>query len=196
MKRFLLFIVLFFNALGVKGQSEQQYLVFTFNRTYECEGYQHGTADHVWIIPFDSCIDGIRENDMKPLFVDEFQLECLNDTTNYDSGIGEYPIVEYSRKDSIAWLLYKNRKSVQKRIIKTSYPRSKDVLHIYCVPIIAKCSTHEFGYERIPVVTIDEMPEIWDNFWNGRDSNLQRKILQHDFSDFEYIVSLKSPDKP
>lgn len=179
----------------VRGQSEQHYLVFTFNRTYECEGYKHGTADHVWIIPYDSCIDGISENDMKPLFVDKFQLECLNDTTNFDSGIGEYPIVEYSRKDSTAWLLYKKRKSVQKQILKTLYPKSKDVLRIYCVPIIAKCSTHGFGYDNIYVVTINENPKIWDGFWSGQDSDLQRKILQHDFSSFDYLVSLKSPDR-
>ena len=195
MKRLFFLCVLLFYTLGVKGQSEQHYLVFTFNRTYECEGYKHGTADYVWIIPYDSCRDGICENDMKPLFVDEFQMECLNDSTNYYSGIGEYPIVEYSRKDSIPWKLYKNRKSVQKQILRTSYPKSKDVLLIYCVPIIAKCSTHEFGYNCISVVTINDEPQIWEDFWNEQGSNLSRKILQHDFSGFDYLVSVKSPNK-
>lgn len=194
MKRLLLFIILVFDVLALRGQSAQHYLVFTFNRRYECEGFKHGTADHVWIIPYDSCKDGICEKDMKPLFMTDFQLYCLHDSTNYDSCIGEYPIIEYSRRDPIVWQLYKSRRLVQKKKIKTFHLKSKDVLQIYCVPIIAKCSTHEYGYNHIQIVTINDEPQIWDNFWSNLDRDLSRKILLHDFSGFDYIVSMKLPN--
>lgn len=190
MKRLFIIIVFVCNALVVKSQPAQKYLVFTFNRKYVCNGYKHGTGDHVWIIPFDSCRDGFCEKDMKPLFVDEFQIESLNDSTNFKSGIGEYPIVEYSRRDSIAWLLYKNRRLVQQQINKTSYPKSKDIVRIYCVPIMATCISHEYGYTHVPIVTIDGCPQIWTDFWEGIDNAQKRRIFQHDFSEFDYMVAL------
>lgn len=193
MKKITLIIVLVLDGLVAHCQTEHHYLVFTFNRKYECEKHIHGTGDHVWIIPFDSCRDGICEKEMKPLFVDDFQLECLNDSTLCKSGVGEYPIVEYSRQDPTAWKLYKNRRMVQKQIVKSSSPRTKDAQYIYCVPIIAKCSPHAFGYNNVSVVTIDCEPQIWTGFWKKQDRALVRRILQHDFSGFDYVVSIKTP---
>ena len=196
MKRLLLLLIILQVYIVLFGQTEQKYLVFTFDRRYYVEkqrGFM-GSGDNIWIVPFDSCKTRLDENDMNPLFVTEDLLFDLEDTTLSEQGFGNFFVVEYPQTDSTAWLLYKNRTKIQERTIKYAHIKSRDVLTIYFVPIIAKCRTHPFGYYKNTVVTIDDTPTIWSDFWK-EDKHLLRSLLCHDFSDFDYIVSLKERTK-
>lgn len=189
MKRLLLFLLSLQFFAASLGQDEQKYLVFTFNRKYQIKGerWYDGSCDNVWIVPFDSCKNGLSEENMKPLFITESMLMFLTDSIN---GVGRYFVSDYDEKDTTAWTLYKNRRIIQERTIEYTYLNSKDVLTIYFVPIVAKCQTHLFGYFRKPVITIDGTPKIWKGFWKEKDMVL-RSLLCHDFSDFNYVVTAK-----
>lgn len=188
--------ILFFllvSSVAVGQTAEQRYLVFTFNRTYQIQGYKHGTGDHVWIIPVDSCKDGDFEKKMKPLFFDASNLECLEDSIISNQSFGEFPIANYPKSDTIAWNLFKNRRLIQTRTLKYNYPKSTDILTIYCVPIIARCVLRPFGFDRNEIVTFDGSPTIWTDFWETTDKDMERVILHHDFSTFDFRISLSKP---
>lgn len=196
MKRLLLLLIISQVYVVLFGQSEQKYLVFTFDRRYYAEkqkGFM-GSADNLWIVPFDSCKNRLDEDDMNPLFITDDLLYELEDTNWSEIGTGNFFVVEYPKTDSTAWLLYKNRKKIQERTIKYAHIKSRDVLTIYFVPIIAKCQPHLFGYYKNLVVTIDSTPTIWTDFWK-EDDHLLHSLLCHDFSGFDYIVSLEERTK-
>lgn len=190
MKRTIFLLLVAVAALSVTAQSDNHYLVFTFNDVYEIDGYKHGTADHLWIVPYDSCRNGSFETAMRPLFVDSSQLEFMKDSVTSIQSFGQFPVIKYSKSDYAAWILYKNRKVIQIRTLSYSFPKSNDVLTVYCVPIIAECSEHPFGYYRAPVVTIDDRLEIWSEFWDICDSESAMAFLHHDFSEFNFVFSL------
>ncbi|MBR4839461.1 MAG: hypothetical protein IK005_03165 [Paludibacteraceae bacterium] len=191
MKQLLLITYLSLFTSIAMGQTEEHYLVFFFNRVYQTHNFQHGTADHVWIVPFDSCGNNNFEKDMKPLFVDSFHLYCLNDPDIDNESIVEFPIAKYSKEDPIAWRLYKNRKMIQTKTIKKyTRPKSKDVLKIFCVPIIAKCNTRKIGFYKTSIVTIEGEPVIWTDFWKEQNNETKRSALRHDFSNFDFLVTL------
>jgi len=186
--RIILFLFGVFSALFAVGQTEKCYLVLTFNRIYQIDGYVHGTGDHVWIIPYDGSCDIICIDEMKPLFFEDYQINSLKDSITCEQSFGEFPVNEYSKQNQTAWILFKNRKEIQTHSIKYSHPKSKDILHIYCVPIIAKCSPQIKG--KFNVMTFDSPPQLWNEFWERTPEN--SKILHYDFSKFEYLVTLKT----
>lgn len=191
MKRFLLLLIMSHAFTVLFGQAEHKYLIFTFDHRYKIEKLRgfFGSADHIWIVPFDSCKTGICEDKMNPLFVTEELLDDLDDPMYSDSGVGNFFVDKYVKQDTVAWLLYKNRKKIQERTIEYAHIKSKDVLTIYFVPIIAKCQTHQFGYYKNTIITIDGTPSIWSDFWK-EEKDFVNSLLCHDFSDFDYIVSL------
>lgn len=56
------------------------------------------------------------------------------------------------------------------------------------MPIIAKCDMYEFGINHDMVMTVDGELEIWTDFWNIVDQKIVRRIVNHDFSKFDYRV--------
>lgn len=180
MKRtFIQFAFLCFFTSGF-CQNSQKYLVFTFNSTYQVGDYTHGTGDNVWIVPYDSCRNGLCEIWMRPLSVTDYLLESLADSVTCNQNFGYFPTDEYS-SNANARKLFKNRKRIQLRITKYTYQKAKEELSIYMVPIVAKCSSHRFGYFRRNVITIDGELEIWNDFWDKDKSEL-RPILNWNFS--------------
>lgn len=188
--RILLLALVFFNTFHVVGQSEKYYLVFTFNKIYEIDGYKHGTGDHVWIIPYDNCRETFCEDDLKPLFFDEYQIISLEDSITCNQTFGEFPIADYSKQDPIAWTLFKNRREIQQYVFRYSYPKSKGVLKIFCVPIIANCRSQIKG--NFNVMTFETPPQVWTDFWRNQSSAEVRRVLHHNFSNFNYIVTLET----
>ena len=90
------------------GQAEHKYLIFTFDHRYKIEKQRgfFGSADHIWIVPFDSCKMGICEDKMNPLFVTEELLEDLNDPMYSDSGVGNFFVDKYLKQDTVAELIF------------------------------------------------------------------------------------------
>lgn len=160
-------------------QTREKYLVFTFISTFHIQDYIHGTGENLWIISYDSCKTGIKEKDLKPLFVDDFQIEALAEPDFY---LGYFTVDDYSNAPE----LLECRKVIQKRITNFTYKNAVEKLTIYLVPIIAKCSSHPFGYYQTPVVTIDSDLEIWNDFWDKTENEVLRYILMHDFSKFNF----------
>lgn len=188
MKRIILQITLLCLSLSAACQCSQKYLVFTFNETFQTGKYKHGTGDNVWGIPYDSCLDGINEEDLKPLFADDFLLACLSDTSTCNLSFGYYPTVEYSSNANASKLL-KNRKKIQLTTTKYSFRNSRKEISIFVVPIIATCSMHSFGFNPIIVYTIEGEFELWNDFWN-QPTQCLNMILGHDFSTFSFRVGL------
>lgn len=190
MKKITIVLVLFFLNIGNSFcQESGKFLVFTFNCVYEIGEYKHGTGDNLWIIPYDSCLTNFSDRKLTPLFVDDYLINSLSDSITNDQSFGYFPTTDYE-SNSNALKILKNRRTIQCRTTKFFFKNSKEQLDIYLTPIIAECRSHEFGFYKECVYTINGTLEIWKDFWDKTDNRILQLILNHDFSKFRYRVSI------
>ena len=196
MKKITIVLVLFFLNIGNSFcQESGKFLVFTFNCVYEIGEYKHGTGDNLWIIPYDSCLTNFSDRKLTPLFVDDYLINSLSDSITNNQSFGYFPTTDYE-SNSNALKILKNRRTIQCRTTKFFFKNSKEQLDIYLTPIIAECRSHEFGFYKECVYTINGTLEIWKDFWDKTDNRILQLILNHDFSKFRYRVSISQKDDP
>ena len=194
MKKITIVLVLFFLNIGNSFcQKSGKFLVFTFNCVYEIGEYKHGTGDNLWIIPYDSCLTNFSDRKLTPLFVDDYLINSLSDSITNNQSFGYFPTTDYE-SNSNALKILKNRRTIQCRTTKFFFKNSKEQLDIYLTPIIAECRSHEFGFYKECVYTINGTLEIWKDFWDKTDNRILQLILNHDFSKFMYRVSISQKD--
>lgn len=194
MKKITIVLVLFFLNIGNSFcQKSGKFLVFTFNCVYEIGEYKHGTGDNLWIIPYDSCLTNFSDRKLTPLFVDDDLINSLSDSITNNQSFGYFPTTDYE-SNSNALKILKNRRTIQCRTTKFFFKNSKEQLDIYLTPIIAECRSHEFGFYKECVYTINGTLEIWKDFWDKTDNRILQLILNHDFSKFMYRVSISQKD--
>lgn len=194
MKKITIVLVLFFLNIGNSFcQKSGKFLVFTFNCVYEVGEYKHGTGDNLWIIPYDSCLTNFSDRKLTPLFVDDYLINSLSDSITNNQSFGYFPTTDYE-SNSNALKILKKRRTIQCRTIKFFFKNSKEQLDIYLTPIIAECRSHEFGFYKECVYTINGTLEIWKDFWNKTDNRILQLILNHDFSKFRYRVLISQKD--
>lgn len=194
MKKITIVLVLFFLNIGNSFcQESGKFLVFTFNCVYEIGEYKHGTGDNLWIIPYDSCLTNFSDRKLTPLFVDDYLINSLSDSITNNQSFGYFPTTDYE-SNSNALKILKNRRTIQCRTTKFFFKNSKEQLDIYLTPIIAECRSHEFGFYKECVYTINGTLEIWKDFWDKTDNRILQLILNHDFSKFRYRVSILQKD--
>ena len=190
MKKITIVLVLFFLNIGNSFcQKSGKFLVFTFNCVYEVGEYKHGTGDNLWIIPYDSCLTNFSDRKLTPLFVDDYLINSLSDSITNNQSFGYFPTTDYESNGNAPKIL-KNRRTIQCRTTKFFFKNSKEQLDIYLTPIIAECRSHEFGFYKECVYTINGTLEIWKDFWDKTDNRILQLILNHDFSKFRYRVSI------
>lgn len=190
MKKITIVLVLFFLNIGNSFcQESGKFLVFTFNCVYEIGEYKHGTGDNLWIIPYDSCLTNFSDRKLTPLFVDDYLINSLSDSITNNQSFGYFPTTDYESNGNAPKIL-KNRRTIQCRTTKFFFKNSKEQLDIYLTPIIAECRSHEFGFYKECVYTINGTLEIWKDFWDKTDNRILQLILNHDFSKFRYRVSI------
>lgn len=200
MKRYFLILFLtIVNAVAVFGEGRQRYLVFIFDNRYYMDGEKlsHGLGYFLWIIPYDACKDSICENDMLPLLVDGDD-DIVFDHDFYDIyGIGRITsFFSPSKKTPIANKFFKKRKLIQS--LQTDFftlPRSKEIIRIYCIPIIAKCRAAQGGFFKTTFIVFDNEPIIWNDFWKELDSKPFNHLLHHNFINFDYVVAFDLKNK-
>ena len=171
-----------------RGQEIKKYIVYIFHEDWKRNSLKWNIGDYLWIIPYDgSCkkIDGVQ---LKPLFVTEEQRFFLDELDNQKLGIGDLPIVLNDKSDSYGYMLFKNRKLIQKYENQYLYSNAKRVLKIYVVPIKAICKDDYLGFYKKNVIRIDGILEIWDGFWKANTIN-KNLYLNFDFSSFNFLVS-------
>ena len=171
-----------------RSQDIKEYIVYIFHEDWKRNSLKWNIRDYLWIIPYDgSCkkIDGVQ---LKPLFVTEEQRFFLDELDNQKLGIGDLPIVLNDKSDSYGYLLFKNRKLIQKYENQYLYSNAKRVLKIYVVPIKAICKDDYLGFYKKNVIRIDGILEIWDGFWKANTIN-KNLYLNFDFSSFNFLVS-------
>ena len=194
MKKTTIVLVLFFLNIGNSFcQKSGKFLVFTFNCVYEIGEYKHGTGDNLWIIPYDSCLTNFSDRKLTPLFVDDDLINSLSDSITNNQSFGYFPTTDYESNGNAPKIL-KNRRTIQCRTTKFFFKNSKEQLDIYLTPIIAECRSHEFGFYKECVYTINGTLEIWKDFWDKTDNRILQLILNHDFSKFMYRVSISQKD--
>ena len=88
--------------------------MFIFHEDWENKSLKWNTGDYLWIVPYDTCHKKMDEDQLKPLFVTKEQLFFLDDSVSQNQGVGELPIVLKDKKDSFGYMLFKNRKLIQK----------------------------------------------------------------------------------
>ena len=175
-------------------KNRQKFLVFTFNCVYEIGKYRHGTGDNLWIIPYDSCRTAFSDKMLFPLFADNDLINCLSDSITVNQSFGYFPTTDYD-SNSNALNLLKNRREIQCKTTKFVFTNSKEQLYIYMVPIIAECDLHDFGLYHMCVYTINGELEIWEEFWETTDDKTLKRILNHDFSKFDYRVLISQNEE-
>lgn len=175
-------------SLTCRCQDNKAYLVYIFHEDWKKNSLKWNTGDYLWILPYDTCCTKINESQFKPLFVTKEQLFFLDDMDFQKQGIGDLPIVLNDKSDSNGYLLFRNRKLIQKYEYKHLYSNTKRVLNIYVVPIKAICKEDILGGYRKSVTRIDDTLEIWDGFWKN-DTIISEPYLFYDFSSFNFIVS-------
>ena len=111
------------------------------------------------------------------MFVTKEQLFFLDDSVSQNQGVGELPIVLKDKKDSYGYMLFKNRKLIQKYEHKNLCSKIKRVLCIYAVPIKAVCKDDYMGFYKKNVRRIDDTLEIWDGFWKEDVTNTKPYLL-------------------
>ncbi len=191
MKKKIIILLLFLcNITFGFCQNSRKYLVFTFNSVYQIGDYKHGTGDNLWIIPYDSCLTEMSEKMLSPLFADNDLIDSLSDSITNNQSFGYFPTTNYE-SNSTALKLLNNRRKIQRRTTKFFFKNSKEQLDIYLVPIIAECSSYEFGFYRMRILIINGDIEIWKDFWDKTDDQTLQLILNYDFSKFDYRVAIK-----
>ena len=171
-----------------RSQDIKEYIVYIFHEDWKRNSLKWNIGDYLWIIPYDgSCkkIDGVQ---LKPLFVTEEQRFFLDELDNQKLGIGDLPIVLNDKSDSYGYMLFKNRKLIQKYENRNMLSNTKRVLKIYVVPIKAICKDDYLGFYKKNVIRIDGILEIWDGFWKANTIN-KNLYLNFDFSSFNFLVS-------
>lgn len=172
MKKITIVLVLFFLNIGNSFcQKSGKFLVFTFNCVYEIGEYKHGTGDNLWIIPYDSCLTNFSDRKLTPLFVDDYLINSLSDSITNNQSFGYFPTTDYE-SNSNALRILKNRRTIQCRTTKFFFKNSTEQLDIYLTPIIAECRSHEFGFYKECVYTINGTLEIWKDFWDKTDNRI------------------------
>lgn len=185
---FATFILLIFTS-PCKSQEIKEYLVYVFHEDWKKNSLKWNTGDYLWIVPYDTCYTKI-DTQLKPLFVTEDQRLFLDDSGFQKQGIGDLPIVLKDKSDSYGYMLFKNKKLIQKYEYKYQYSNTKRVLNIYIVPIKAICKDDYLGFYKKEVIRIDDTIDIWDGFWKNGTTN-KEPYLYCDFSFFDFIVSYK-----
>lgn len=171
-----------------RSQNIKEYIVFIFHEDWENKSLKWNTGDYLWIVPYDTCHKKMDDDQLKPLFVTKEQLFFLDDSVSQNQGVGELPIVLKDQTDSYGYMLFKNRKLIQKYEYKNLYSKIKRILCIYAVPIKAVCKDDYMGFYKKSVRRIDDTLEIWDGFWK-KDATNTKPYLFYDFSSFNFIVS-------
>lgn len=194
MKKITIILVLYFLNQGIGiCQKSGKFLVFTFNCVYEIGEYKHGTGDNLWIIPYDSCLTNFSDRMLTPLFAGDDLINSLSDSIINNQSFGYFPTTDYESNGNALKLL-KSRRKIQNRTTKFFFKNSTEQLEIYLTPIIAECRSHEFGFYRECVYTINGELEIWKDFWDETDNRRLQMILNHDFSKFGYRVSISQKE--
>ena len=190
----IILLLVFFNIVIGFCQKSEKFLVFTFNCVYEIGEYKHGTGDNLWIIPYDSCLTNFSDRIFSPLFADDDLINSLSDSITNSQSFGYFPTADYE-SNSNALKILKNRRKIQSRTTKFFFKNSTEQLDIYLTPIIAECRSHEFGFYKECVYTINGTLEIWKDFWDKTDNRILQLILNHDFSKFGYRVSISQKEQ-
>lgn len=194
MKKITIILLLFILNIGIGFcQKSGKFLVFTFNCVYEIGKYKHCTGDNLWIIPYDSCLTNFSDRMLTPLFADDDLINSLSDSITNNQSFGYFPTTDYESNGNALKLL-KSRRKIQNRTTKFFFKNSTEQLEIYLTPIIAECRSHEFGFYRECVYTINGELEIWKDFWDETDNRRLQMILNHDFSKFGYRVSISQKE--
>lgn len=188
MKYLFTTIILMILTLSCRSQDVNKYLVYIFHEDWKKNSLKWNTGDYLWILPYDTCCTKININLLKPLFVTEEQKLFLDDIDSKKQGIGELPIILNDKSDPYGYILFKNRKLIQKHEYKNQYSGIKKVLNVHIVPIKAVCKDDYFGVYKKDVIRIDNALEIWDDFWKNGSTN-KDPFLFYDFSFFNFIVS-------
>ncbi len=185
-----LFTTFFFLTLTLSCRSQEvkEYLVYIFHEDWKRNSSKWNTGDFLWIIPYDNSCSKIDNDQLKPLFVTEEQRFFLDESDNKKQGIGDLPIVLNDKSDSFGYMLFKNRKLIQKYEHRYLYSNTKSILNIYIVPIRAICKEDHLGFYKKNVIRIDDTLEIWDGFWKNDDINT-KPYLYSDFSYLNFVVS-------
>lgn len=184
----MLSALLLTHTSSCSSQEVKEYIVYIFHEDWKRNSLKWNTGDYLWIIPYDSCCKKVDSARLKPLFVTEEQRFFLNGLDNQKQGVGDLPIVLNDKSDSYGYMLFKNRKLIQKYEYRYLYSNTKKVLNIYVVPIKAICKDDYLGFYKKNVIRIDDTLEIWDGFWKNNVSN-SKPYLYIDFSVFNFIVS-------
>ncbi len=175
---------------SVRSQESKEYLVYIFHEDWKKNSSKWNTGDYIWIVPYDTCRTEIKNSQFKPLFVTEEQRSSLDDKDTQKQGVGVLPIVLNDKSDSSGYMLFKNKKQIQKYDYKYLYSNAERTLGVYVVPIKAVCKDDSLGYYKKSVTRIDDTFEIWDDFWKDETIN-NNPYLSHDFSSFDFFVSYK-----
>ena len=187
MRYLLTTFILLSLSFSCRGQEMKEYLVYIFHEDWKKDSSKWNTGDYLWIAPYDT---NCTVNDVQffPLFVTEEQRFFLDDSDNLKQGIGDLPIVLNDKSDSNGYMLFKNRKLIQKYEYENLYSNIKRVLNIFVVPIKAVCKDDILGLYKKSVIRIDDRIEIWDGFWKNDTTNTKPYLL-YDFSKINFIVS-------
>ena len=183
---FTTFILLILPSLC--RSQEKNFIVYVFHEDWKKKSLKWNTGDYLWIIPYDPFCTNINIAQLKPLFVTDEQRFFLDDLDNLKQGIGDLPIVLNDKSDSNGYLLFRNRKLIQKYEYKNLCSNTKRTLSIFVIPIKAICKDDILGFYRKSVTRIDDTLEIWDGFWENDTTNSDPYLLC-DFSIFNFIVS-------
>ena len=190
MKCLVTTFVLLTLTLSCRSQETKEYLVYIFHEDWKKSSTKWNTGDYLWIVPYDTSCTEIKNAQLKPLFVTEEQRSSLDDKDFQKQGVGDFPIVLNDKSDASGYLLFKNKKQIQKYDYKYLYSNTERILEVYVVPIKAVCKNDSLGYYKKSVTRIDDTFEIWDEFWKDEVAN-KNPYLSHDFSSFDFIVSYK-----
>ena len=183
---FTAFFLLTFTS-PCKSQEMKEYLVYIFHEDWKKNSSKWNTGDYLWIVPYDTCCTKI-DTQLKPLFVTEDQRFFLDDVDYQKQGIGNLPIILDDKSDPYGYMLFKNKKLIQKVEYKYLYANTKRVLSIYVGPIKAICKDDYLGFYKKSVIRIDGTLDIWDDFWKN-DATNTNSYLFSDLSNFNFIVS-------
>ena len=190
MKYLVTTFVLLTLTLSCRIQETKEYLVYIFHEDWKKSSTKWNTGDYLWIVPYDTSCTEIKNAQLKPLFVTEEQRSSLDDKDFQKQGVGDLPIVLNDKSDASGYMLFKNKKQIQKYDYKYLYSNTERILEVYVVPIKAVCKDDSLGYYKKSVTRIDDTFEIWDDFWKDETIN-NNPYLSHDFSSFDFFVSYK-----
>lgn len=184
MRNICLSILLVLSIVSCFGQNSNNYLVVFAHCQY---GTKRHFCEYSWIIPADSCRNGIDPQKLNPLFFTENNREALLMPDFHSLRIGTFPNA-YEKDDFIAWPIYKKRRKVYQSTQQNFVSNTESLTTIYITPIRAKVRIEEMGLYKKEIVVIDSQCDIWSEFWRFPTSTLQQ-ILSVDFDKMDYTIS-------